>query len=350
MTAFLKFYLPRFGRAATLLLLSALPAQPGRLAAQAIPSDKVAGNTARISVPGTKGVLEINVGITDWDTQVRDDGLETKLEAMHRPDDLLISAFIQKVNFPASAESCRHDWWPKTKKAVPFKRDDLRETEVKDGIARVEFILHKFRDRPIEQKNIHAYLGGGTVCAEVHLSRVQFRPEQQQIFEDVLSTVRLLPDAAGAEAQSVSREEMTYLGEASRYYLQKDYAAAARSYQKALDMEKRDRALNPNMFRVLVDNLGMAYAFTGKLDKAKEIFGYGITQDPEYPMFYYNMACTYGEVGKMDEAIEQLRLAYKYRANMIPGEGGIPDPLKDDSFRRFAQNEKFVQTVHEMQQ
>ena len=100
----------------------------------------------------------------------------------------------------------------------------------------------------------------------------------------------------------------------------------------------------------MVDNLGMAYAFTGKLDKAKEIFAYGISQDPEYPMFYYNMACTYGEMGKMDEAIEQLRLAYKYRANMIPGEGGIPDPLKDDSFRKFVQNEKFVQAVHELQQ
>ena len=355
MTAFLKFYLAQFRRAGlqlgvALILLSALLAPPERMAAQANTAEKIAGNMARISVPGTKGVLEINVGFTDWDTQVRDDGLETKLEAMHRRDDLLISAFIQKVNFPASAESCRHDWWPKTKKSVPFKRDDLRETEVKDGIARVEFILHKFRDQQIEQKNVHAYLGGGQVCAEVHLSIVQFKPGDQQLFEDVLSTVRLLPDAASEDSHPVSGEEMSYFGEASRYYLQKDYAAAARSYQKALDMEKRDRALNPNMFRVLVDNLGMAYAFTGKLDKAKEIFGYGITQDPEYPMFYYNMACTYGEVGKMDEAIEQLRLAYKYRANMIPGEGGIPDPLKDDSFRKFAQNEKFVQTVHEMQQ
>ena len=350
MTAFPKFYLARFHRAAILLLLSAVLTQPARLAAQANTLDKTAGNMARISVPGTKGVLEMNVGLTDWDTQVRDDGLETKLEAMHRADHLLISAFIQKVNFPASAESCRHDWWPKTKKAVSIKRDDLRETEMKDGIARVEFIIHKFRDAPLEQKNIHAYLGGGEVCAEVHLSRVRFQPEQQQMFEDVLSTVRLLPDAASEEARGVSREEMNYLGEASRYYLQKNYSAAAQAYQKALDLEKQQGALNPNMFRVLVDNLGMAYAFTGKLDKSKEIFAYGITQDPEYPMFYYMMACTYGEMGKMDEALDQLRLAYKYRANMIPGEGPIPDPLKDDSFRRFAQNEKFVQTVHEMQQ
>jgi hypothetical protein len=68
-----------------------------------------------------------------------------------------------------------------------------------------------------------------------------------------------------------------------------------------------------------------------------------------YPLFYYNLACTYGEMGKMDEALGQLRLAYKYRANMIPGEGTVPDPLKDDSFRSFVKNDTFVQAVRAMQ-
>jgi hypothetical protein len=66
-------------------------------------------------------------------------------------------------------------------------------------------------------------------------------------------------------------------------------------------------------------------------------------------MFYYNLACTYGEMDKMNEATVQLRLAYKYKANMIAGET-LPDPLQDDSFRRFAHNGEFVKAVHEMQQ
>jgi hypothetical protein len=103
------------------------------------------------------------------------------------------------------------------------------------------------------------------------------------------------------------------------------------------------------MFRVLVDNLGMSYGISGDLSKAKETFVYGTTQDPEYPLFYYNLACTYAAMNKMDESLEQLRLAYKYRDNMIQGEGPLPDPFKDDSFRKFVKDPKFVQAVRAMQ-
>jgi tetratricopeptide (TPR) repeat protein len=92
----------------------------------------------------------------------------------------------------------------------------------------------------------------------------------------------------------------------------------------------------------------MSYGISGNLEKAKATFEYGLTQDPEYPLFYYNLACMYGEMSKMDEALGQLRLAYKYKANMIPGEA-FPDPLKDDSFRHFVKDEKFVNAVHDFE-
>jgi len=81
---------------------------------------------------------------------------------------------------------------------------------------------------------------------------------------------------------------------------------------------------------------------------AKETFEYGISQDPEYPLFYYLMACTYGEQGLMNESIEQLNLAFKYKANVIPGES-LPDPLKDDSFRKSSHDKRFVDAVRDMQ-
>ncbi len=99
---------------------------------------------------------------------------------------------------------------------------------------------------------------------------------------------------------------------------------------------------------MLVDNLGMSYGISGKLAEAKLTFEYGISQDPEYPMFYYLLACDYGEMGKMDESLEQLRLAYKFKANAIPGES-LPDPLTDDSFRNFVKEKKFLDAVREMQ-
>ena len=301
---------------------------------------------AQISVPKTKGVLQIDVGPTTWEAQVRSDGKEVQLKAMLRQDHLVITAFLQKVDFVASAERCRAEWWPGTEKAVSFKRDDLRQFE-KNEIAVVEYVIPEVQSKPIRQKNVHAYLGARDLCAEIHMSKVLWEPAEQHLFDDVLATVRLLPDES-APADQGDAMASRYLTEGSKFYAQQDYARAAEQYQKALDLEKKNRTLSGSFFRVLVDNLGMSYGISGNLGEAKAVFEYGISQDPEYPMFYYLLACDYGEMGKMDESIEQLRLAFKYKANVIPGES-LPDPLTDDSFQKFVKQKKFVDAVHEMQ-
>ena len=192
------------------------------------------------------------------------------------------------------------------------------------------------------------------LCAEIHLSKIEFRPEDQKLFEDFLASVKLLPDASPSgdqsrnPAQPDNRDSAYYFGKGSKLYLQQNYSEAMGPYQRALDLEKQKRTLPKDYFRVLVDNLGMSYGISGKLPEAKATFEYGLSQDPEYPMFFYNLACTYGEMDKMSDAIAQLRLAYKYKANMIAGEA-LPDPLTDDSFRHFVAMEEFVRAVREMQ-
>lgn len=52
----------------------------------------------------------------------------------------------------------------------------------------------------------------------------------------------------------------------------------------------------------------------------------------------------------MNETLEQLRLAYNYKDNMIPGDGPLRDPLQDELFSMFMQDPRFVQAVREMQQ
>ena len=188
----------------------------------------------------------------------------------------------------------------------------------------------------------------GDAHKRVAVALPEFAPEEQKLFDAVLASARLRLDDSGAQDQAQNNRATAYFGQASRFYDQRNYEAAADMYQKALDLEKQKRVLSPTIFRVLVDNLGMSYGLTGNLPKAKETFEYGIGQDPEYPLFYYNLACTYGEMGKMDESLGQLRLAYKYKANMIAGES-FPDPMKDDSFRNFVKDKKFVDAVRAMQ-
>jgi tetratricopeptide (TPR) repeat protein len=140
---------------------------------------------------------------------------------------------------------------------------------------------------------------------------------------------------------------MEYAAEGSQHYLNGDFKKAIPPYQKAVDLEKKERKLEKNLWRAVVDNLGMSYGITGDIKKSMDVLNYGIEQDPTYPMFYYNVACGYGELGDEDNAIKFLRSAFKYRSNMIEGER-FPDPMTDSSFAKFRDSEKFKRAIAEM--
>jgi tetratricopeptide (TPR) repeat protein len=172
-----------------------------------------------------------------------------------------------------------------------------------------------------------------------------------KILSSALTAVAISASLAcgGPRTQDQATVVMELLREGSQYYQKEDFKAAIGPYQKALDLEKQKQTLDKTLWKVLVDNLGMAYGITGDLEKAKEIFAYGIEKEPDYPLFYYNMACTYGEMKDMDKAIEYLKLAFERRENMISGEE-MPDPATDSSFKRFMKNEKFKAALKELKQ
>lgn len=142
---------------------------------------------------------------------------------------------------------------------------------------------------------------------------------------------------------------MEFMRQGSEHFLKRNFKAAIGPYQKALALEKQKRVLDDTLWKVLIDNLGMAYGITGDLAKAKATFEYGISKDPDYPLFYYNLACTYGEMDDVDNAIKYLQLAFERRENMITGER-MPDPATDSSFKGFMENEKFLAALKELKQ
>lgn len=135
----------------------------------------------------------------------------------------------------------------------------------------------------------------------------------------------------------------------SAYFIEGNFKKAIPLYSKALEQEKIKPTLDHDLWRVLVDNLGMAYGITGDLKRAKETFTYGLSKDENYPMFHYNMACTFAEMGDVDKSIEYLKSAFANKENMIAGEA-MPDPAKDSSFKKFTKNEKFLNALKEIKQ
>src|SRR5947209_6008730 len=306
---------------------------------------------ARISVPGVKGVLELDAGPTTWKTTVQADRKLTKLDTAPRPDRLQVTAFLWQVGFPASPERCRDELWRETMNQVKTKRENLQQTSA-GGMARVEYMIPEYNGAPVRQKNIHEYLGSRDLCAEVRVAKILFTPADQKLFDDVLNSARLLPDEAGPEAPpsqpDLFQGSKSSLFDGTMAYLDKDFATAADQLQKALDMEKQKRTIERSEFRLLIDNLTISYRFIQNPAKSKEVLDYGLAQDPEYPLFHYDMACYYGTQNNMNQALDELRLAYKYKANLSTSDH-MSDPLQDSCFGKFLKNKKFTQAVQEMQ-
>jgi hypothetical protein len=130
-------------------------------------------------------------------------------------------------------------------------------------------------------------------------------------------------------------------------YQHQSFSAAAPLFEKALAKVPAGTA-DLTTRRVLTDQAGMAYGIAGNLAKSRAIFTAAIAKDPDYPLYYYNLACADAAEKKLADAKTHLEQAFARKANVVAGEE-MPDPAKDDSFTPY-KNDKdfwaFVTSLH----
>ncbi len=127
---------------------------------------------------------------------------------------------------------------------------------------------------------------------------------------------------------------------AQTLYQHRMYAPAAPVYEKALAKLNDDPGSTKTMKRVITDQAGMSYGMSGNIAKARAIFEKAIAADPDYPLYYYNLACADAEEKNLAGAKKHLQEAFDRKANAIPGEH-MPDPTQDDSFLPYRNNKEF---------
>jgi tetratricopeptide (TPR) repeat protein len=128
---------------------------------------------------------------------------------------------------------------------------------------------------------------------------------------------------------------------AETLYQNRMYQEAASVFEQALTKLKDAKDKDQLMWqRITTDQAGMAYGLAGNIPQARAIFEAAIARDPEYPMYYYNLACADAEEKKLADARNHLQYAFDRKANVIQGET-MPDPTKDDSFLPYRGNKEF---------
>ena len=202
-----------------------------------------------------------------------------------------------------------------------------------------EYVIPDFHGQPVHQKNVFGYAVSGDMGLDFHISKMSYSAADDIFLDSLIKGLHLIRD--------YKPDSATEFGYGSIFYLRRDWTRASAHYERSLQLEKQKRALSPKQWNVLVDNLGMAYGMSGEMSKAKATFEYGAQENPTYPMFHYNLACTDSELGDLGAALEQLKLAFQNRSYSNPGEG-IPDPAKDDSFKRYLSDPRFAKLTKEL--
>jgi tetratricopeptide (TPR) repeat protein len=117
------------------------------------------------------------------------------------------------------------------------------------------------------------------------------------------------------------------------------YRASVLVYADYLQSLPHDEAAKIQR-RVATDNMGMALGVSGDVDGARKIFEDAIRLDPDYPLYYYNLACADAEQGNAADAKLHVQQAFDRKPNLVPGET-MPIPTQDDSIQKLKNNKEF---------
>lgn len=285
------------------------------------------------------------------------------LMASHPTTGLNVSVTLEIVPPQASAQGCIDQLKLIQNGPLASQGQDIK-LDTAGKLPTLEYILHKFEGVPVDQKNVYACLAQQDVYADIHLSKVQYIQSDAPLFQSILKSVRLQPGPSETKQIQTKTQpppqiqpqvqplappnsrELLDIGNA--LYRQSNYAQAIPPYQKAFELEKVEPQLDRNLWRVLIDNLGMAYGMTGHLKEARSTFEQGIQTDPAYPMFHYNLACTFAGLNDLGRTMQSLTTTFRYRKNQRPDEQGMPDPRQDSSFQHFMKNETFRTLVNDL--
>lgn len=202
-------------------------------------------------------------------------------------------------------------------------------------LAVASHFIEKIQGHPIHQQNVFAFIGDPHNCTEVHISKVGYTPADDALFHALLD--------AFTYDENYQPKAVDYGPMANIFYEAHNLPAAIMYYRPTLD-HLEDGSITAvdtkTMRRVLTDQLVMAYGMSGDLKRSREAAQAAIARDPDYPMYYYNLACADAEEGNAAAARQHLQQAFDRRANTLKGEM-MPDPTKDDSFLKLKSNKEF---------
>lgn len=284
-------------------------------------------------IPGSNWSLEIDApGFIFQQKEITADGMNTRLEAENKSDGFFLSAFLEKAEGVGDAKQCREYYWNRARQS-PFKKDDIKMSEI-GSVALVEYIVKE----PINSKNMNAYLSQYGYWVDVHISKADFKPEDEAKFQSIVKSIRFNNHFVPSTLELASW--------GSSFMLKRNYAEAIRCDEKAWETEQIKPTLSHRQQIYLLSDLIDANGNSGNLERARELTEMGLQKEPGYPKFSYDLACYYAELGDKTQALENLKKAVENRTQLFLDDR-LPNPATDSSFSKYSKDPDFVKVFAE---
>ncbi len=251
------------------------------------------------------------------------------LFATHAATSMTLSVTLEVVGTHATAQGCLAHLQHIAQGSLGKNGQNVSHYEVRN-MSVIEYVGPAGREGA-HQFHAFACAGKENAYADVHISKKDFMSGEELPVRDLLASLAFV---AAAPASSLD-----HFRAGSAPYLQERYAQAIPHYEQALALEQFKPVLDKSLWQLLIHNLGMAYRMTGDLPRARTVFEYGISQDPDNPQYHYNLARTYAGMNDRDHAMQCLHAAF-YNRHHNENER-LPDPRQDNSFRRFMLDPSF---------
>lgn len=283
----------------------------------------------KIALPEHRGQLSWTApGFHIIESSAKPTGSEIGLRGIQESSGTTFLGFLFLVpeNTSQTGAKCRDEAMAQEKKS----NSTLKELN-DQPIALVSYTARGKNGNPMYI--VRGFLADGDICGDLEVygdSHVRIEnPDIKRIFDSYRFDKNYVP---------TFRDAILY---AQILYEHQAYEAAAPIFEGAI--KKLDDASDQNALRwrrVATDQAGMSYGISGNIDKARAIFNAAIAKDPDYPLYYYNLACADAEQKDLSGARRHLEEAFARKANVLPGEQ-MPNPTKDDSFLPYRNNKEF---------
>jgi len=275
-------------------------------------------------------------GFNVVESSAKPDGNEIGIRGNNQAGRLTFLAFLFLVpdQAPLTSAKCRDGALEPEKKANPTLKTLAVSESVQAGTLPVSLVNYTARDRSGKTLYmVRGFVAAGDICGDLEFySDTPIRAGDTDL-ERVFGSYQLDETYVPKFSDVFLYAQILYKGQM--------YKGAAPIFEIALGKLRENPGTDTKtMMRVVTDQEGMAYGMSGDIPKARAVFERAIAEDPDYPMYYYNLACADAEEKNLPGARSHLQEAFARKANVIPEES-MPDPTKDDSFLPYRSNKNF---------